>query len=212
MNKYQWKKTGYIIGIGIGIVMVVAFISSQLIYPLLLGSSERVEVPNIVGLGLSTAKQKLRENRLHIIVKDSVWSENAPVEYVLEQQPEAGKSLKQDQAVYTIISKGSRIITVPPIVGLSYNEAYIRLRGSGLKTMIADSLYSEKYAVNSVIRCSPTPGNKIEKGKTVKVYLSRGSENPREAKGPIDFVESPGDPVWTPGKTDKEKEKKLSNP
>lgn len=210
MSKYEWKKAGYIVGIGFGIVMVVAFISSQLIYPLLLGNSERTEVPDIVGLGLSTAKQKLRENRLHIVVKDSVWSEDAPVEYVLEQQPPAGKALKQDQAVYVIVSRGSRVINVPQIVGLPYHEAYIRLRGSGLKTVIADSLYSEKYAVNSVIRCSPTVGNKIEKGATVKIYLSRGSENPRTDTGPIDFVESPGDPVWTPAKSDNET--KASNP
>lgn len=206
MSKYQWKKTGYILGIGFGIIMVVAFISSQLIYPLLLGNSEKVEVPDIVGLGLSTAKQKLRESRLHIVVKDSVWSEEAPVEYVLEQQPSAGKALGQDQAVYVIVSRGSRVITVPQIVGLPYHEAYIRLRGSGLKTVISDSLYSEKYPVNSVIRCSPAPGNKIEKGARIKVFLSRGSENPRADTGPIDFVETPGEQAWTPGKSDKEKQ------
>ncbi|HRY84246.1 MAG TPA: PASTA domain-containing protein [Candidatus Cloacimonadota bacterium] len=205
MKNYQWKKTGYIIGIGFGIVMVVAFISSQLLYPIFLGNSEKAEVPDVVGLGLSTAKQKLRENRLHIVVKDSVWSEEAPVEYVLEQKPEAGKQLKQDQAVYVVVSRGSRVITVPQILGMPYQQAYIMLRTSSLKTVIADSLYSEKYPANSVIRCSPSPGNKIEKGKTVKVFLSRGSQNPRGDTGPIDFVESPGDPVWTPGKSDKEK-------
>jgi len=195
-KEINWKHVGYIAGIGFGIIIVVAFLSSQIIYPIILGSSATVVVPNVVGLSLAKAKNLLHEDRLHVVVKDSVWSDEIPVQFVLEQSPEDGKKLKQDQAVYLVVSRGSKIVKVPEIIGLPYQEAYIRLRNSNLKTTIIDSLYSERYPPNSVVRCIPAPGNKIEKLKQVKVFLSRGSENPtdEDVNATRDYVRLPGDP------------------
>ncbi len=39
------KRIGYIIGIGIGTIIVTAFIFSQVLFPLFLGSTPKVEVP-----------------------------------------------------------------------------------------------------------------------------------------------------------------------
>ncbi len=195
-HKIDWRKVGYLAGIAFGIVIVTAFISSQIIYPILLGGSASVVVPNVTGISLAKAKSILHEDRLHVIVKDSVWSDEVPVQFVLEQQPEEGKKLKQDQAVYLVISRGSKIVRVPEIIGMQYQEAYIRLKNSSLKTVIVDSLYSDRYPVNTVVKCMPAPGNKIEKMKKVKLFLSRGPEQAAqpEASDTEDSGTLPADP------------------
>lgn len=190
MTKEQWTKIGYQAGIGFGIIVLVAFITSQIVYPLLLGKPGKVEVPSVTGMNLSQAKRLLHEKRLHVVVRDSVWSEEAKVEYVLEQQPSAGSMLKHDHAVYLVISRGSREVTVPNVIGLQYQQAFVQLRNQSLRAVIADSLYSEQHPVNSVIRSSPTQGSKINKESSVRLFLSRGPE-PRAVSDDDQLIQEP---------------------
>jgi beta-lactam-binding protein with PASTA domain len=50
------------------------------------------------------------------------------------------------------------------------------LRNSGFKAIVADSVYSESYPVNTVVRSSPSANKMLEQGKSVRLYLSRGPE------------------------------------
>lgn len=191
MNSDQKKRIIYTLGIGLGIIIIVAFISSQIIYPLLLGRPGRVEVPNVTGMNLSQAKRLLHERRLHVVVRDSVWSEDAKVEYVLEQQPSPGDMLKHDHAVYLVLSRGSRQVTVPNVIGQLYQQAYVQLRNRSLKAVIADSLYSDSHPVNSVLRTSPSQGSKVLKESSVRLFLSRGPEPQVTYDEPLLFEEFP---------------------
>ncbi|HOH46215.1 MAG TPA: PASTA domain-containing protein [Candidatus Cloacimonadota bacterium] len=176
MNSDKNKRIIYTLGIGLGIIIVVAFISSQIVYPLLLGRPGKVEVPNVTGMNLAQAKRVLHEKRLHVVVRDSVWSEEAKVEMVLEQQPAPGEQLKHDHAVNLVISRGTRQVSVPNVVGQLYQQAYVQLRNKSLKAVIADSLYSDSYPVNAVLRTSPSSGSKVLKESSVRLFLSRGPE------------------------------------
>ncbi len=90
-----------------GTIIVTAFIFSQVLFPLFLGSTPKVEVPSVTGMPLMQAKKILQEEKLHVIVQDSLFSDVAAAEVVLEQSPLAGEKLRQDGTVYLVISKGS---------------------------------------------------------------------------------------------------------
>jgi len=166
----------YYSGIGLGIVLLSAFVSSQLIYPLILGRPKNVETPNLSGMNFASAKRLLNTTKLHIVVRDSVWSDDFKAETVVEQKPEAGTMLKPDGTVYVVLSKGSRDIILPSVLGLSYQQAIAQLRNLGLRAVVIDSLYSDGYVANSVLRTSPSPGMKIMKTATVKLILSKGAD------------------------------------
>lgn len=170
------KKAGYVAGIGLGIILLTAFITSQVVFPILFGKPKNVEVPEVVGMKISAAKRLMREIGLHVVVRDSVWSESDPIETVLEQFPEPGERLKPDGTVYLVICKGSQIVPVPTVIGRHYEEAFVTLRNSGLRALVADSLYSDSYPKNMVVRSSPPGGARVEKTSAVKLYLSRGAE------------------------------------
>jgi serine/threonine-protein kinase len=191
MKSEKNKRVLYTLGIGLGIIIIVAFISSQIIYPILLGRPGKVEVPNVTGMNLAQAKRVLHEKRLHVVVRDSVWSEEAKVEIVLEQQPSPGDMLKHDHAVNLVISRGSRQVSVPNVVGQLYQQAFVQLRNKSLKAVIADSLYSASYPVNSVLRTSPASGSKVLKESSVRLFLSRGPEPQITYDEPLPFEEFP---------------------
>lgn len=176
MKRTKWSKFWLSLGIGFGIIFLSAFITSQLIFPLLFGKPKSVEVPDLVGLNFSRARRNLTELGLHAVIKDSIWSETESIETILEQDPQPGELLKPEGTVYLRVSSGSKQVGVPSVIGLSYHEAYYTLHGAGLKGVVVDSLYSDAYPVNNVIRSVPGVGTKIERGSNVRLYLSRGPE------------------------------------
>lgn len=170
------RKLGYMSLIGFGVILVTAFLVGQVIMPIIFAKPKNVEVPDLIGKNISTAKRILQEAGLHAVVRDSIWSETAKIESVLEQHPEPGSMTKLEGTVYLVICKGSQIVAVPGVVGRSYEEAFIALRGSGLRASVADSLYSQSYPANTVIRTSPPNGSRVEKNAMVRLFLSRGPE------------------------------------
>jgi len=171
----QYKRAGYLLGIGLGIILITAFLFSQIIFPVLLGRTPKVETPEVTGMQLLQAKRILQGEKLHVVVKDSLFSETATVETVLEQNPLAGEKIRQDGTVYLIISKGSTNVILPSIIGRPFQEVIVSLRSLGLHTLVVDSTYSDIYSVNSVMRSIPSSGSKANKGSTVKLILSKGS-------------------------------------
>lgn len=175
MMSERTKRWAYMAGIGLGIIIVTAFVFSQLIFPVILGRTPKVDTPNIVGMSLRQAKNTMEKAKLHLVVKDSLYNENAAVESVLEQTPLPGESLRQDGTVYIVISKGSSTVTVPTVVGKSFQEAIVTLRNNDLRYAVADSAFSDSYPVNTVIQSLPHSGNKVDKRTLVKLILSRGA-------------------------------------
>ena len=63
------RKIWMTIGIGLGIIFITAFLTSQIIFPLIFRTPKNVEVPNVVGLSLPMAKLRLTQLGLHIVVR-----------------------------------------------------------------------------------------------------------------------------------------------
>lgn len=175
MRKIDYQKLGYLAGIGLGIIIVTAFIFSQLVFPIVLGRTPKVETPDLTGMNLVQAKRVLQKEKLHVLVKDSLFSETAPVETVLEQNPEPGEKIRQEGTVYLVISKGSATVRLPSYIGRPFQEVFIGLRNLELFSAVIDSTYSDLYPVNTVVRTIPSSGEKVLKRSTVKLILSRGN-------------------------------------
>jgi serine/threonine-protein kinase len=173
MNAKQW---GYMIGIGLGIIFVTAFVSSQLILPLVFGGPNKVQTPEVVGLSLAQAKRLLQEEKLHVVVKDSLYSESSKLDQVLDQSPAPGTKIKEDGTVFLVVSKGSKMVTVPSVLGTSFQDAMLTLRNSDLRSAIVDSVFSYSIPRNMVLRSNPSPNSKVEKRTLVKLTLSKGEE------------------------------------
>jgi len=176
MNKHKVQKGFYAIGIGLGIIFVTAFLFGQVLLPFAIGRPEKVKIPDVVGMILAQAKRVLAEDKLHVVIRDSLYSETAKIDHVLEQTPSAGSLLKEEGTVFLVVSKGSKMVTVPDILGTSFQDAMIILRNHNLRSTVVDSVYSDSVARNAVLRSVPAPGTKVERQTLVRLSLSRGPE------------------------------------
>jgi len=176
MPSYSAKQWGYMLGIGLGIIFVTAFVTSQILLPLIFGRPDTVHTPEVIGLSLAQAKRILQDEKLHVVVKDSLYSETARIDAVLDQAPAPGAKIKEDGTVFLIVSKGSKMVTVPSILGISFQDAMITLRNSDLRSAIVDSVYSYSVPRNTVLSSTPSANTKVEKRTLVKLTLSRGPE------------------------------------
>ncbi|MBM4399904.1 MAG: PASTA domain-containing protein [Candidatus Cloacimonetes bacterium] len=167
----------YYLGIGIGMIFIVSFLTSQIFMPLFFGRARTVEVPDLSKMTTTKAITTLINKKLHGVVKDSTWSEEIKSGFVISQRPEAGTMVKPDGTVYIVISRGSKIISVPNLVGLDVQAAWIKLKSLSLRFSIADSIYSGTYPRNTVVQTSPNAGDKVERNSKIKLYISKGFSN-----------------------------------
>jgi serine/threonine-protein kinase len=175
MSNERLKLLLLYLGIGFGIILVVSFVTSQIFMPLFFGRAKTIEVPNVSNMLTERAKTILTDKKLHAVVRDSTWSDEAERGYVLSQKPRAGTYIKPDGTVYLEVSRGSKYVAVPELVGLDVQSAWIVLKNQNLRFVVADSVFSDLYPVNTVVQSSPAEGERVERRTRIKLYISRGS-------------------------------------
>ncbi len=175
MSNSRFTIAFYYLGIGLGIILVVAFITSQIAMPLLFSRDKSVEVPNVTDIPASSARSILTDAKLHSIVRDSVWSDDTEMGNVISQKPEAGSLIQPDGTVYLVVSMGSRFVEVPDLEGLDVQTAWIVLKNNKLRFVVTDSLASDRHPVNTVVQTDPARGERVERNSRVKLSISKGS-------------------------------------
>lgn len=136
-------------------------------------SNKEVTVPNVVGKSVDAAKSILTEQNLRVSVTE-VFNDKVPSGQVVQQNPEAGSVVKEDRTITLIVSKGSEIILVPDLRGMSRKDAEIKLKNLGLQIGNIQEQYSQDQAPDIVISQNPRPPAQIGKGSTVDLVISKG--------------------------------------
>lgn len=136
-------------------------------------SNKEVTVPNVVGKSVDSAKSILTEQHLRVSITE-VFNDKVPSGQVIQQTPEAGSVVKEDRTITLIVSKGSEIILVPDLRGLSRKDAEIKLKNLGLQIGNIQEQYSQDQAPDTVISQNPRPPAQIGKGSTVDLVISKG--------------------------------------
>ncbi|MGH7719110.1 MAG: PASTA domain-containing protein [Gemmatimonadaceae bacterium] len=120
----------YLISATAGFVLAYAIIAS-FVFPRRLTSSD-VRVPNVVGLSTDDASQQLTEKGLVPGVGEQRYHASAPVGTVLEQDPAAEETEVRGATVRLHVSRGQRQGEVPPLVGLTREQAELAIENAGL--------------------------------------------------------------------------------
>jgi eukaryotic-like serine/threonine-protein kinase len=93
---------------------------------------------------------------------------------VTAQQPKSDTVVVEGTRVRINVSKGTRPITVPSLVGVPYEEAVGQLERVGLRATRANE--SSDLQEGLVTRTDPSGGSEASRGTTVTVYVSRGPD------------------------------------
>ncbi|NUP99992.1 MAG: PASTA domain-containing protein, partial [Armatimonadetes bacterium] len=129
-------------------------------------------VPSVLGQSEPQALLILQQAGLQGVVLQRLNSDTVPGGQVAEQDPAAGSEPPADQAVKLTISLGPRYVTVPDVKGLSEAEAKKLLPKYGLYASLASA--HEPSQPNGVVTAQfPSPGQKVDKGGRVTLYVNR---------------------------------------
>ena len=92
---------------------------------------------------------------------------------VLEQRPAGGSQADKGSTVALVVSAAPGTVTVPNAVGIPQGEARDRLVAAGFK--VTSASVSSAEPTGTVVAQSPAAGEKVARGTTVRINVSKGS-------------------------------------
>jgi eukaryotic-like serine/threonine-protein kinase len=137
---------------------------------------EQIAVPDLKGHTLARAKQELRQARLTAGTQKPAFSDEVPKGHVIRTDPAAGTRIRPSAPVTIVVSKGAPT-DVPPLIGMTLDEARQALQDAGLELRTAaGEVFSDDVDEGSIARQSPADGITTAKGSTVTVTISKGPQ------------------------------------
>ena len=135
-------------------------------------------VPNLKGKSIEVAQIELKENNLVMEILDSSnFNPDYPKFSVIEQDPIAGKKVKENRKIYlTLNPSGYRKVMVPELKERTLRQARPTLEALGFE--VGKLTYVDNIAIDVVLKMSHN-GKEIEAGdmlsKTSKIDLVLGN-------------------------------------
>lgn len=136
---------------------------------------ETVKVPDLAGLPLAEARQKLKAAGLEPGMVSRGFSDDVDAGAVISTAPTSGTERHAGSAIALTVSKGSPI-DVPDVTGDDPADARQELTSAGLKVKIASEQVNSEYDKGKVARQSPGDGKQAAAGDTVTLTLSKGPQ------------------------------------
>ena len=129
-----------------------------------------VVVPNAVGLPEQQARDRLATAGLEVRVFE-VFSDE-PEGTVIAQNPGSGERVSPDESVRLNVSKGTGLVDVPSMVGLTRAEAEAQLSDAGLEANVFEVPSIEP--AGTVVAQNPV-GGQLRQGQPVRLNVSSGT-------------------------------------
>jgi serine/threonine-protein kinase len=134
------------------------------------GGPDTSAVPNAVGLSETEARDRLVDAGFQVETRE-VFSDREPGT-VVSQEPAAGADAEPGTSVTIEVSKGTGMVEVPNVVGLSRAEAEDELTSAGFEVNAVDVPSVEPEG--TVVAQNPT-GGQAREGSSVRINVSTGS-------------------------------------
>lgn len=140
-----------------------------------------IQVPQVTGKSLESAKLLLTSAGFNMAVQDSAYVDSLPPLTVLRQTPEANYVVKVNRTVYLTLNKRMPPMTaMPNLINYSFRSAVMTLQSQRLD--VGDTLYKPDIAKNAVLSQlfegkAIKPGTMIPEGSKITLVLGDGVGN-----------------------------------
>jgi len=139
----------------------------------------QVVVDDLVGQPLADAQPALEAAGFRVEVERE--ADDAPINEVLAQDPEAGAEVDEGSPVTLTVSEGPPLEKIPDVVGEPEDAAIKKLGKAGFKVDSSTSQPSESVAAGLVAKMLPSAGTERREGSRVQLFISSG---PRQVEVP----------------------------
>ena len=174
INKKILKDFAFACGFWFIIGVITFIIVDSFVMPYFAGQfKNEVQVPNVLNLEESEARQIINDNTLQVrFNEDGEYSSTIPKGHIKYQAPQAGQTVKEGRHINLTISLGVREITVPKLRGSSKRQAEISLNRKGLE--LGQVIYSSHSRIPKgvIIRTIPDANTIVRVGDSVSLVIS----------------------------------------
>jgi serine/threonine-protein kinase len=142
----------------------------------LVGPGSKVVVPSIVGATEKEALNALSPLGLTLVIAEKRFDEEIGDGQIIESDPAGGGKVDAGGQVKAVISKGPERYVVPMLVGLTPEAAVNLLAKLPVKVGELKEVFNDQTPKGFVISSSPTQGEKVKRGSTIDILVSKGIE------------------------------------
>ena len=142
---------------------------------IIIAMKEVVQVPNVVGKELATAKAELEAAGFTIGTVTEENSDQQAAGLVISTNPVADSSKAKGSTINIVVSKGAETVVVPDVRGKKLETAKAELEAAGFKIGEVTETYSDTVASGLVIVTDPANGVETTKNTTINIQVSKGA-------------------------------------
>ena len=180
MKKAVFKKIAKPLGIVVLIGFIIFLLFDNILMPWYVQKGKTTQVPDVIGLSLEDAKQKVKEVSLDPKEAEYKNDKRYKIGTVILQNPIAESEVKRGRGVYLTISGGEELVEVPNLKGKSVREAAFNLEKYNLKLGNISYEPSDEIFANTIIRQEIAAGTKTRGGNLVNVTVSQGRSTDKQ--------------------------------
>ena len=176
-DEYQDKKLSKFTKILIGLVgvMVVALFSVFIIIPKL-NTTKDLKVPDVSGLSVAKARQKLEDTGLKVntTIKED-YTDEVEKGLISKTSPKAGSEVKKGSTITMYKSAGNNKVKIEDYTGKDYVKIQAKLELEGLNVLVETKPVENKKDYegkeNLIIDQSSKSGSSLAEGDTITLYI-----------------------------------------
>jgi len=172
-----------ILSICVAFVAVVG-VSAYLMLTLMIGSTETVVVPDLIGKDIVYALEFLSELELNTRIRRTEYNRDISKNHVIQQDPAPGSEIKQGRDVKLILSKGAADILMPDLSLLSLQQAHLIMEKNNICEGELSHTFSSTVGKNRIVAQFPAAGKRIKSGSCGDLLVSKGSR-PNRLRMPV---------------------------
>lgn len=147
---------------------------------------QQIAVPDIKGMTLELVEQELSNADLRYFIIDSAnYNPDYPKYSVIEQNPAAGKFVKENRKIYLVLNpSGYRKLSIPDVIDKTRRQAEPTLKALGFKigkVTYIDHIGKEEVRGLKHKGKEIKPGDQLQKTSTIDLILGNGKGDYRDA-------------------------------
>ena len=172
----NFKKTRafFLAILAIMVIFVIAFFGTDFIMKIVVGHSNEVLVPDIVGLNINVAVKKCKTQNLYVEVEKRLNDAGIDKDNIISQTPHHGINTKKFRTIKVMVSDGPEIVRMPNLANLSVAGAKLKLENLELVLGKISYRYSNDVIKGNVIKTFPLAEDLIARKSSVDIFVSLG--------------------------------------
>lgn len=155
-------------------LFLLALIMDQIVMPLVTLQGTDFPLPDYTNQRVIEVELKLQEQDLSYVISGEEFAPDKEKGTILTQYPVAGTRVKPGRTVKFVISKGTRIVTIPELAGKTVRQAMLDLETAGLLLGEVAWAVSDTIPEKIVVFSYPRAGKEVPIGTAVNLMVNRG--------------------------------------